>query len=500
MSRKKKLLLNLSVSTLYQVVSVVCGFILPRAILSRYGSSVNGLVNSISQFLGLISMLDCGVSSVVNASLYGPLAHNDYDAISRVFKSSKKFFRTIAYIFVAYVFALAIVYPFIVLSYFDYLFAASLVVIVSISIFAQYYFGINYRIILNADQRAYIATSFQIITVISNTLISIILIRLGAGIHVVKLAAAACYMIQPIAMKLYVDRHYHIKHDINYSGEPIKQKWNGLAQHFAFIIATKADTLVLTIFSTLENVSIYGVYNLVLTGVADLFDAIQLGFTPLIGNLIANKEKGTLNLLFESYEWLSHTLITFLFGLTSVLIVPFVQIYTSGINDANYYVPTFALLITVACAFRLMRAPYNSVVNAVGHYKQTQLSAVIEASLNVIISIVLVFKFGLVGVACGTIISMLYRTVYLAYYVFKKIINRSIVLFYKRIAIDVLVFTLIFLSSSIFSCNATSYLQWVVYSCKIVIMSFIIELLVNIIVYKDVMLATLKWVIKGRNA
>lgn len=53
---------------------VVSGFILPRFFLVAYGSNINGLVNSISSFLGFIALADLGVSSVVESSFYGPLA------------------------------------------------------------------------------------------------------------------------------------------------------------------------------------------------------------------------------------------------------------------------------------------------------------------------------------------------------------------------------------------------------------------------------------------
>ena len=72
-SRGKKLALNTITSLVLQVVSVICGFILPRLILESFGSDVNGLVNSITQFLGVITLLDLGVGAVVQSALYKPL-------------------------------------------------------------------------------------------------------------------------------------------------------------------------------------------------------------------------------------------------------------------------------------------------------------------------------------------------------------------------------------------------------------------------------------------
>ena len=65
-----------------------------------------------------------------------------------------------------------------------------------------------------------------------------------------------------------------------------------------------------------------------------------------------------------------------------------------------------------------LRLPYNAMVFAAGHYKQTQLSAIIEAVINIVVSVVLVSKWGLVGVAIGTFAAMTYRTLYLVLYLY----------------------------------------------------------------------------------
>ena len=91
-SRKKKLFLNTGTAVLNQVATLVCGLIIPRLIIAFYGSTTNGLISSITHFLAFFSMMEMGVSSVVRASLYKPLADNDYDSVSRVLISSRRFF------------------------------------------------------------------------------------------------------------------------------------------------------------------------------------------------------------------------------------------------------------------------------------------------------------------------------------------------------------------------------------------------------------------------
>ena len=91
MSRRKKLFYNTVVSLIYQIVAFVCGFILPKYFLTYYGSSVNGLVSSITQFLGFITLAEAGVGAVVQSALYKPLADRDNEQISRIMISSDRF-------------------------------------------------------------------------------------------------------------------------------------------------------------------------------------------------------------------------------------------------------------------------------------------------------------------------------------------------------------------------------------------------------------------------
>lgn len=131
--RKKKLILNSVTSLLTQLMTIICGLIIPRLIISAYGSQVNGLVSSITQFLSVISLLDLGVGAVVQTALYRPLAEKDDLQISKIVVSSDRFFRRIAKILLLYVGLLMVIYPHISNSTFNGLYISSLIVIVAIS-------------------------------------------------------------------------------------------------------------------------------------------------------------------------------------------------------------------------------------------------------------------------------------------------------------------------------------------------------------------------------
>ena len=92
----------------------------------------------------------------IQSSRYKPLADNDNEKISKVLKSGDLFFKKIAYILLIYIAILCIVFPLLFAEEFDWIFTVVLILSISISFFAQYYFGIIDRILLSADQRGYI--------------------------------------------------------------------------------------------------------------------------------------------------------------------------------------------------------------------------------------------------------------------------------------------------------------------------------------------------------
>lgn len=483
--RNKLLAKNTVASLIAQITTLICGFILPRLFLQHFGSEVNGLVNSIVQFLSVISFLELGVGAVVESSLYKPLAEKDNQQISKVMVSANKFFQRLAQILFIYVLILMLVYPLIANQNLGFLYTATLIAAISISSFAQYYFGIANALLLNADQRGYIQYNAQTVTVVLNTAVCAVMISMNGTIQMVKLATSLIYLARPLVLHFYVKRHYQIDWKIKYTEEPIKQKWNGVAQHIAAVVLDGTDTIVLTVFSTLSNVSIYSVYFLVIKGVKTLFLSMTNGVQALIGELWAKQELEKLKGFFAWVEWVIHTGTTYVFSCTAALIVPFVQVYTFGINDANYIQPTFAVLLALANAMHCLRLPYNIMVLAAGHYRQTQKNYIVAAILNILVSILTVKVWGLIGVAIGTLVAMTYQTMWLAVYDSRHFIFWSLKNVTKQFAIDTLSAALIIVFGSQMSLKEPSYINWIFMAVNVAVMALVVVVGMNLVFYKN---------------
>ena len=176
--RTKNAVLNIFFTLLLQLITVVSGLILPRLIIITFGSTVNGLVSSITQFLSYITLLEAGIGGVITASLYKPLAENDFDSIFSIVLEAKKFYRKLAMIFVIYLLTVLIIYPFVVKNEFDWIYITSLICILSIGTFLQYYFSLAYINLISADQKLWIINIVNAFVAVSYTHLFLFVLRL----------------------------------------------------------------------------------------------------------------------------------------------------------------------------------------------------------------------------------------------------------------------------------------------------------------------------------
>ena len=485
--RSKRAMLNIIVSLLCQAFTLVCGLIVPKLLINNFGSEAYGATASIAQFLAYISLLEGGVGGVARAALYKPLAEGDKRTISKIVSEIKRFFRVIAYIFIIYVLVLACSFKSLShIECFDWTGSFLLVIAISISTVAQYFIGISYATLIQASQRTYITDIINISTMILNTFLVVCLVNFGVSIIIVKFVSSFIYVLRPISMYIYVKYKFKLPKDNCHESNYLKQKWEGLGQHIAYFLYSNTDIAVLTVLANLKIVSVYSVYYMVVTQVDNIVASFSSGMEALFGDMLAKKELNKLNNVFNYYETLISVIALILFSVTALLIVPFVSLYIKDISDVNYIQPVFAYVLIIAYLVTALRRPYHNMVIAAGHFKQTQIAAYGEAIINVIFSVLLVSKFGLVGVAVGTLVATFFRLFFYVIYLSSHICFRGVELFIKRMITNIIIFSLISMVGLLFcrTWDFSNYLMWAVAGLVLTIFAFLITIGVYWIVYK----------------
>ena len=483
--RSKKAIYNIITNLLLQVITILYGFIVPKIIISNFGSNTNGLISSITQFLAYITLLESGFGPVVKSILYKPIADKDNQTVAKILKSSEKFFRTIACIFLIYIILLCIIYPFLVSNNFGYFYTISLILIIALSTFAEYFFGMTYRLFLQADQKTYIISLIQIITYILSIVFIMILTKLNANIQLIKLVGGIIFILRPIIQNYYVKKKYNIKLNEVKENYVISQKWDGLAQHIAAVIHGNTDVTLLTFFCTISEVSVYSVYYMVVKGIKSIIQAFSNGIDASFGDMIAKNEQDNLNKKFDMYEIMYFTIATILFTCTIMLITPFITVYTKGINDVNYIRYTFGYLLVISEYIWAIRLPYSSIILAVGHFKETRKGAWIECLSNIIVSTLLVWKYGIIGVTIGTIIAMTIRTVEFMYHTNKYILKRNIFKSAKKIILLIIeTLLIVFICKYLPYLDNISYINWLINAIMTVGVATFLVFIINLLIYK----------------
>ena len=444
-------------SVVYYLVTILCGLILPREILSHYGSEMNGLIHSITQFLSYTVLLEFGIGAVIPAALYRPLAEGNKVHISAILASGRKVFRKIACVCIGYTLILLLLFPRLT----GISSSALFVLILGLGTVIKYFEGKPEQLLIISDQKGYVVYGFSAFLLIVSTICQVALIQSGQTLVTVKLVGTAISLLQIVLIFLYVRRHYQIDRKTHYTEEPIPQKWNGIAQHVAYFILENTDIVLLTLFTTFREVSVYSVYFLVVSGVRRLFSSVSSSIQPKLGELKAKGSSEELNRFFASFERWIHLSSAFVFCMLGLLLVPFVQAYTNGITDADYSRPLFAVLMAAAYGIQSIRDAYDKLILASGHFKQTQKNYIVASCLNLGISVVAVQFWGLEGVAAGTLVAMVYQLIYMAVYDTKILLKRSIWIFVRNILLDIMIVGTLVLLAYLFPLPVESWFRWI---------------------------------------
>ena len=486
MKKSKVTFTNTLSSLILQILTLINGFIIPRLILSYFGSEVNGLVSSLTKFLSYIALIEGGITGVIMANLYKPLTDKDNKKLSSLIKTTKNFYKKISYIFFGYTILLAAIYPIVFKTKFSYSYVFWLTIILSITTFTQYCFSLTVKTLLNADKKVYIVSITQSIILVLNIILSFVAIKIYPSVHFLKLLSAIVFFTQPIVFNSYVNKHYDIDKNAKEDKELLKSRWDGFSINIAAFIHTNTDILLLSFFTNMTTVSIYSVYALVGSGLRTILNFLSNGIKPTIGQLYVKGNMSELGKKLDVYEYLIFFFVFLMFSVACLLLCPFVMIYTKGVTDANYYQPFFGIILMISEAIYLIKYAHLDLAYSANKFKEIKVPCYIEAGINIVVSLILIKPFGLIGIAIGTLIAMIYRMIFHVWYTNRELIKRPQLLFYKKI-LNFGLFTIVGVLMCIFLIPDVKYSisSWLIHAVIYIFIFGVLYLINSLLFYKN---------------
>ena len=467
------------------LITQILGFVLRTIFISHLGDTLNGINTLYTSILSVLSMAELGVGTALNYSLYKPVAEGNIEKVKSYMRLYRKAYMVIGTVIAVIGLAISPFLRYLVkqpesvtvrdltLYYFIFLF----------NTVSTYFVAYKYSL-CNAEQKNYIQTNVITITKMITVSLQIIVILTTGNFYAYLLTAATVELLQKIFVSNYLNSRYPYLKDKDVTPLTKEETGDIVTKTKALVLHRVGDVARLQtdsmIISGFINVTLCGIvdnYTMVMNSVANVVNIFFNSVISSFGNLIATENKEKQYDLFKVYRFAANWIYGFATIGFMLLLSPLIQIWL-GSDHVLSGVVVYCVLIDFY--FKGERIVLSNFKTAAGVFEQDKYLAIIQGIVNLIISIALVTKIGLVGVYIGTIVSGLIANITKPIIIYKDILDKPV----KEYFID----SVKFIGAMVLAYLLNRGIQ-VLLMPQITIVGFIVMFLVITIVFNGIFLA-----------
>ena len=444
MSKKdNRIKYNLLSGFVYQIILIVIGFLLPRLYLENFGSEVNGVLSTVKQIFVYMSLLEAGIGLATTQALYKPIAEKDHAGAGAILSATNIFYIKTGVIYSAIVLLLAVVYSFFIPTGIPPFEIFAIILLTALPALFSYFIQAKYRILLEVDGRKYVITNSETVLQLLSNIGKILVLLFTDSLVLIQLVYCILALIQLGYVYIHARRRYtwlDLRQKPDFKS--ISQRKSVLVHQISGMVFNNTDVLLLSVLCDFKVVSVYSIYTIFFTQVQTFITSIISGFSFALGQMFHTDREKFMK-VYNVYETL-YIMSTFvIYTLMALFLLPLIQLYTQGINDANYTNVYLVLLFVIMNLLSNGKLPSNHVLEYSGKFEETRAHAIIEMIINIVVSVAAILVWGICGAIVGTIVALLYRGTMMIYYANKKVLGRGMFDTYKLWLVNGAVFVLI---------------------------------------------------------
>ncbi len=434
--RVHKSILNAKVNILFYFLTIFLSFFSRKIFLECLGTEFIGLTGTLGNILGYLNLAELGIGSCVSFLLYKPLEQDNRQQIIEIMVIFRYLYRIIGLIILVAGLCISISFPWIFadtslnlgLIYFSFLsFLGSSLI----------QFFINYRqILLAADQKNYIVSSYLQTAQIVKTLIQIYLSYNYKNLYLWVAIEFFFELIGCILLNWKISKEFSWLKISQKNGKSLLKKYPEIIKSTKQIfihqikdfILSKSDELFVFIFVSLSMVSIYGNYTIIASRLSQLFCRALDGMGASVGNLVAENNKDHIIDIFWQLSSMRYLITGFLCFSIFHFTEPFIILWLGEEYILNHYI---LFLLVIYLYLSNIRNVVDMFNHAYGLYADVW-AAWTELFINLSITIVGGIYWGLVGILLGKIVSVgIIVTLWKPYYFFTKGVQLPVSIYWK---------------------------------------------------------------------
>lgn len=451
-TRTQKVFFNITSNILILMIKTILTFATRTVFIKILGQEALGVNGLLTNILSMLSLAELGISTAINFSLYKPLANKDEKSISAIMSLYRKVYIIIGIIIFIIGTVLIPFLSFFVndinqITNFYYIYLLYL-----INTCFTYFLAYK-EVLINADQKNYKLSKIRLIFLILLNSLLIVTLYITKDFISYLIMQFIITLIERIVVNIFITKQYkNIKFNSKdkISVETKKEiKKNIKAMFFHKIgdyCINGTDNIIISKFINIAVVGCYSNYLMIISLINSFITTTYNAMISTFGNLIVLEQDGDKRK--EKFEIINFFAFV-LYGISSVCLInclnPFIILWIG-----EDYIFDFSIIIVIIVNFYLtgMRVPVATVKSASGLYDVDKYTPLIQAAINLVVSIILVQYIGLLGVILGTLASSIcipcWQRPYLVYkYVFKK---SSKSYFYNYIKYIIVIFIAILIS------------------------------------------------------
>lgn len=432
-SRLQKSARNAFWSYISMIISIVLSFVSRTIFVYTLGETYLGVSGLFSNVLGVLSFAELGIGSAFGFSLYKPVAEHDLNKIKSYMHYYKWAYRVIAAVVATIGILIMPLLKYVVndpgdigniyIYYLIYLFNT-----VS-SYFVSYKFSL-----VNAEQKNYIYTNANMLISFSTTIIQCVSLLVFRNFLVYLLVAAVFGLFQKIFVSIYFDKLYPYLKDTQIEKLTKEERDTLISKVKALIVhkigeisVHQTDNIVVSAFVSTKMVGLLSNYNLITSTISSCISILFNSVTGSLGNLVAVESKEYQYAVFKKYRFVGFWFYGFTAIAMAILSSPFITLWLGERMVVDQLVINLILINYYMIGHRVC---LNNIKSAAGMYEQDKYVALIQAIVNLVVSIVMVKIIGLPGVYIGTIVQGLLSTIIKPIVSYKQLFGLSSKLYF----------------------------------------------------------------------
>ncbi|HKL60275.1 MAG TPA: hypothetical protein VJ863_10275 [Sphaerochaeta sp.] len=408
MSRLDNSVRNIKFGTLGLILSYISGFIARKVFVMFLSLEYLGLSGLFSNVLTMLSLAELGFGAAISYSLYKPLAFGETHTIQALMKLYRKAYRMIGTLVLLLGFAFTPFLSILMKEVPDIPHLYSIYWLFVINSGSSYFLGYK-RTLLIADQKSYINSVYMYGFQILKHALQIMVLVLTGNYLLFLLILLGCTVGENLAITLRVNALYpYLKEKTDASltrDERGKIKRNVFALTFhkaGGVLVNGTDSIILVRFVTLASAGLYANYTLLQSSVGGIVGLIYSSITASIGNLSAEKGGKESKALFDELNFIS----AWVYGFTALCLYflcnPFISLW---LGRAYLFPKSVVFVIVLNYYLTGMRRPVLTFKDSLGLFWYDRYKSLLQAGINLVVSILLASKYGVIGVLIGSLVS-----------------------------------------------------------------------------------------------